>query len=136
MSTWCLKTEPDTFSWDDLVRDKTAVWDGVRNYTARIHLRAMKKGDVCFIYHSVGPKEIVGIAEVTKEPYPAPTDDDPKKPWVAVDIKPKKKLKAAVTLETLKGHKVLKGMQLVKMSRLSVSPVSPKEEAAILELAK
>lgn len=137
MATWILKTEPETYSWDDLVREKGTFWNGVRNYTARNNLMAMKKGDRCFIYHSVGPKELVGIAEVTKEHYPDPTmepDELPKK-WVVVDIKPKHKLAKPVTLAQMKAHKTLANMQLVKMSRLSVCPVTAAEEKALLALA-
>ncbi len=131
-----LKTEPGTYSWDDLVKDGGTAWDGVRNYTARNNLRAMKVGDGCFIYHSVGPREIVGIAEVKKAAYPDPNDDDPKQPWVVVDLVPKRALKRPVGLDALKAHELLKGMALVKQSRLSVCPVTPEEAAAILELAR
>jgi predicted RNA-binding protein with PUA-like domain len=137
MSTWLLKTEPETYSWDDLVKDGATSWDKVRNYTARNNLRAMKKGDLCFIYHSVGPREIVGIAEVVKESYPDPTatGDEAKKGWLAVDIKPKRPLNKPVALADIKAHKLLSKMVLVKQSRLSVCPVTPAEEKAILALA-
>ena len=137
-ATWMLKSEPGTYSFDDLVRDKKTAWTGVRNYTARIHLKAMKKGDRCFIYHSGGPKEVVGIAEVVKEHYPDATVTDPDeiaKGWVAVDIQAVAKLPRAVTLAELKKHKTLSQMQLVKLSRLSVSPVSAAEAKALLALA-
>ncbi|MDZ7648998.1 MAG: EVE domain-containing protein [Cytophagales bacterium] len=91
MNYWLLKTEPSTFSWNDLVKDKKAVWDGVRNYQARNNLKAMKKGDYAFIYHSMDDKAVIGIAEITCEHYPDPKDKD----WVAVDIKPVKKLKSS-----------------------------------------
>jgi predicted RNA-binding protein with PUA-like domain len=125
MAYWLLKTEPGNYSWDDLLRDKGTFWDGVRNYQARNNMREMKKGDLCFIYHSVGPKEIVGIARVTKEAYQDPTTDDDA--WVCVDIKPVKRLKTAVHLSDIKADKLLSQMALVKNSRLSVSPVSKKE---------
>lgn len=137
MTTWMLKSEPETYSYDQLVKDKETAWTGVRNYTARIHLNAMKKGDRCFFYHSGGPKEVVAIVEVTKPAYPDATATDPdeaKKGWVCVDIKPVAKLKRGVTLAELKKHKTLAKMQLVKMSRLSVSPVSDAEAKALLAL--
>lgn len=141
MTTWMLKSEPETYSYEQLVKDKTTAWTGVRNYTARIHLNAMKKGDRCFFYHSGGPKEVVGVVEVTKPAYPdATANDDPdeakKKGWVCVDIKPVQKLKRPITLAELKKHKTLSQMQLVKMSRLSVSPVSDSEAKALLALAE
>ena len=125
MAYWLLKTEPGDYCWDDLIRDKGTLWDGVRNYQARNNLREMKKGDLCFIYHSVGPKEIVGIARVTKEAYQDPTTAD--EAWVCVDIKPAKRLKKPVHLSDIKADKVLSQMALVKNSRLSVCPVSKKE---------
>ena len=138
MPAWILKTEPDTYSWDDLVKDKSTFWSGIRNYTARNNLMAMKKGDRCFIYHSGGPKELVGIAEVTREHYPDPTatePDDAKKNWVVVDIRPRTKLKRPVTLAQMKAHRTLANMQLVKVSRLSVCPLTAAEERALLSLA-
>ncbi len=123
MNYWLLKTEPSTFSWDDLVRDKKAVWDGVRNFQARNNLKAMKKGDLAFIYHSMDDKAAVGIAEISKEFYPDPKDND----WVAVDIKPVRKLKSPVELGTIKKDKRLANMVLVKNSRLSVQPVKKEE---------
>ena len=137
MSTWIIKTEPETYSWDDLVRDKGTAWTGVRNYTARNNLKAMKRGDRCLVYHSVGPKELVGVAEVVKEHYPDPTmePDEVKKGWVVVDVKATEKFPKAVTLAQVKAHKKLVHMQLVKQSRLSVCPVTPDEEKIILALA-
>jgi predicted RNA-binding protein with PUA-like domain len=136
MATWLIKTEPETYSWDDLRRDKKTSWDGVRNYTARNNLKAMRKGDLCLVYHSVGPKEIVGIAEVSREAYPDPTveagDPDFKKGWVAVEVKPKQPLPRPVTLAEIKADKLLKHMQLVKQSRLSVCPVTAQQWDAIL----
>jgi predicted RNA-binding protein with PUA-like domain len=123
MNYWLLKTEPSTFSWDDLVRDKKAVWDGVRNFQARNNLKAMKKGDMAFIYHSMEDKSVVGIAEISKEFYPDPKDHE----WVAVDIKPVQKLKSPVNLGTIKKDKRLANMVLVKNSRLSVQPVKKEE---------
>ena len=129
-----MKTEPDTFSWDDLVRDKKATWDGVRNYTARNNMREMKKGDLVFIYHSGGHREIVGIAQVTKEFYPDPTTDDPA--WVVVDLKPVKAVKKPVSLAAIKADKRLQDIALVRLSRLSVSPLSEDAYNIILNLSQ
>jgi predicted RNA-binding protein with PUA-like domain len=123
MNYWLMKTEPGTFSWDDLVKDKKAVWDGVRNFQARNNLKAMVKGDLAFIYHSMEDKAIVGIAEITREHFPDPKDKD----WAAVEIKPVKKLKNAVNLSSIKAEKRLAEMVLVKNSRLSVQPVKNTE---------
>lgn len=140
MATWLIKTEPETYSWQDLQKEKKTAWTGVRNYTARNNLQAMKRGDLCFVYHSVGPKEIVGIAEVTREAWPDPTvdgaDPDAKKGWVAVEVKPRETLSRPVTLAEIKAHAFLKHMALVKQSRLSVAPVTEREWDAILALAK
>jgi predicted RNA-binding protein with PUA-like domain len=123
MNYWLMKTEPGTFSWDDLVRDKKAVWDGVRNFQARNNLKAMKKGDFAFIYHSMEDKAVIGIAEITREHFSDPKDKD----WAAVEIKPVKKLKNPVNLGTIKQEKQLANMVLVKNSRLSVQPVRKEE---------
>lgn len=131
---WLLKTEPGTYSYDDLIRDGSTFWDGVRNFQARNNLKAIKKGDKAFIYHSVGPKEIVGMASVSKEYYPDPTDKTGA--WVVVDIKPQKKFKTPVHLETIKTDKILQETALVKQSRLSVMPITPKQADRILELSK
>ena len=100
MNYWLLKSEPETWSWDNQVKVKTEMWDGVRNYQARNNLMQMKKGDLCFFYHSVKEKKIIGIVEVVKEYYPDPTDS--KKIFVAVDVKARTKLKKSVTLEEIK----------------------------------
>lgn len=123
MLFYLLKTEPSEYSFDDLLRDGKAVWDGVRNYQARNNLKAMKKGDQVLIYHSGEKKEIVGIAEVIKECYPDPVDNA----WVVVGLKPVKKLSEPFTLEQIKKEKSLSNMPLLKQSRLSVMPVSKKE---------
>src|ERR1700704_2274916 len=122
MNYWLAKSEPSAYSWEELLKDKKTAWTGVRNYAARIHLKAMKKGDHVFFYHSNEGVEIVGIAAVTKEFYQDPTTDDAN--WVAVDLKPLKKLKKPVTLVAVKAEKRLKEMALVRISRLSVSPVT------------
>src|SRR3569832_94250 len=120
MAHWLVKSEPSTYSWDQLVKEKQTCWSGVRNYAARLHLRDMKKGDEVFFYHSNEGTDIVGIAKVVKEFYQDPTTPDER--WVAVDIKPVKKLKSPVTLETIKKDKRLTNMALVRLGRLSVQP--------------
>ena len=134
MAHWLIKSEPVKYSWDQFVKDKQTHWDGVRNYGARNNLRAMKKGDEVFYYHSNEGLEIVGIAKVVKESYQDPTSEDPN--WVVVDFKPVKKLKKPVTLATIKADKRLANIQLVKLSRLSVSAVTDEEWLMILELSK
>ncbi|MBS1666578.1 MAG: EVE domain-containing protein [Bacteroidetes bacterium] len=134
MAYWLVKSEPSTYSWDQLEKDKQTSWDGVRNYAARIHLRAMKKGDETFYYHSNEGKEIVGIAKISKEAYPDSTAKEGD--WVAVEIKPFKKLKNPVSLETIKQDKRLKDMALVRLGRLSVQPVTEKEWEIVMSLAE
>ena len=134
MAHWLIKSEPVKYSWDQFVKDKQTHWDGVRNYGARNNLRAMKKGDEVFYYHSNEGLEIVGIAKVVKESYQDPTTEDPN--WVVVDFKPVKKLKKPVTLATIKADKRLANIQLVKLSRLSVSAVTDEEWLMILELSE
>jgi predicted RNA-binding protein with PUA-like domain len=133
MAHWLVKSEPSTYSWDQLVKDKQTSWDGVRNYAARIHLKAMKKGDETFFYHSNEGLEIVGIAKVVKEYYQDPTTGDTN--WVSVGLKPIKKLKKPVTLAQMKADKRLSNMALIKIGRLSVSPVMENEFKVIMELA-
>ncbi len=128
-----IKSEPGTYSFDQLLRDKRTVWDGVRNYEARNNLRAMKKGDVLLFYHSGEGKEIVGLARVAAPAYPdATTDED----WSVVDVEPVKKLKRPVRLSDVKAHPSLSAMQLVRKSRISVVPVTDEELRQILELAE
>ncbi|HVT85923.1 MAG TPA: EVE domain-containing protein [Chitinophagaceae bacterium] len=133
MAHWLVKSEPSTYSWDQLVKEGSTCWSGVRNYAARLHLMNMKKGDDVFFYHSNEGTDIVGIAKVVKEHYHDPTTDDER--WVAVDIKPIRKLKRSVPLDQIKKDKRLSGMALVRIGRLSVQPVTDKEWATILELA-
>jgi len=133
MAYWLVKSEPTAYSWDQLVKDKQTCWSGVRNYAARLHLRNMKKGDEVFFYHSNEGTDIVGIAKVVKEAYQDPTTTDDK--WVAVDLKPHKKLKNPVTLDTIKKDKRLASMALVRIGRLSVQPVSDAEWKMVMELA-
>jgi len=132
MAYWLVKSEPDTYSWDDFVKEGQTCWSGVRNYAARLHLRNMKKGDEVFFYHSNEGTDIVGIAKVIKEAYQDPTTDD--EAWVAVDLKPYKKIKKPVTLEQVKADKRLKDMALVRLGRLSVQPVTDDEWKIIMEL--
>ncbi|HYF68153.1 MAG TPA: EVE domain-containing protein [Ohtaekwangia sp.] len=132
MNYWLMKSEPSTYSWDDLVKDKKTTWDGVRNFQARNNLKAMKKGDLAFIYHSMDDKAVVGIARITKENLPDPKDEN----WVAVEIAPEKKLKNPVTLAQIKADKRFTNMTLVKSSRLSVQPVKKEEFDFILSLSE
>ena len=134
MAHWLIKSEPVKYSWDQFVKDKVTFWDGVRNYQARNNLKAMKKGDEVFFYHSNLGLEIVGIAKVAKEAYQDPTTEDPN--WVVVDFKPVKKLKKPVTLATIKADVRLEKIALVKLSRLSVCPITDEEWEIILELGE
>jgi predicted RNA-binding protein with PUA-like domain len=134
MAHWLIKSEPSKYSWDKFVEDKQTFWDGVRNYTARNNLKAMKKGDEVFFYHSNEGLEIVGIAKVAKEAYQDPTTEDPN--WVVVDFKPVKKLKKPVTLATIKADVRLEKIALVRLGRLSVCPITDEEWKIILELGE
>jgi len=132
-NSWLLKSEPSTWSWNDQVRERTTMWDGVRNYQARNNLMKMKKGDLCFFYHSISEKSIVGIVEVVKESYPDPTDNSGK--FVVVDVKTKSKIKHSVSLEMIKKTAGLENIPLLKQSRLSVMPISNKEWNIIIKLS-
>lgn len=134
MAYWLVKSEPSKYSWEQFKKDKKTYWDGVRNYAARNFLKAMKKGDQVFFYHSNEGLEIVGIAEVAKEYYKDPTTDD--EAWVVVDMKPKKKLNKPVTLQQIKQEKKLAGMALVKLGRLSVTPVTDEEWKVIMDMSE
>lgn len=134
MNHWLIKSEPDAYSFDQLVEDKQTAWTGIRNYTARNNLRAMKKGDLLLFYHSNVGKAVVGIATVVKEHYPEKTDD--KGDWSAVDVAPVKPLVLPVTLEAMREHPKLTNMVMWKQGRLSVVPVTPVEFRAILAAAK
>jgi predicted RNA-binding protein with PUA-like domain len=133
MAYWLMKSEPFKYSWEQLRKDKKTFWDGVRNYAARNNLKAMKKGDLAFFYHSNEGVEIVGIAEIVKESYQDPTTTEAA--WVAVDIKPFQPLKKPVSLAQIKADKRLANMALVRLGRLSVQPVTDKEWKIVLELA-
>ena len=134
MPYWLLKTEPETFSWDDQVKQgaKGEPWSGVRNFTARRHLKEMKKGDKSFFYHTGYEKQIVGLVEVIRESYPDATD--PKGVFVAVDVKALRPLPRPVTLVEVKAEPRLNEMALVKYSRLSVQPVTPAEWKLVCKL--
>lgn len=129
---WLVKQEPETYSWDDLVRDGCTDWSGVRNFQARNNLRQMKAGDAVLFYHSGASKSVVGIAEVAKSGYPDPTADDPQ--WVAVDVKPVKPLKQPVTLAAMRENSQLSNLLLIRQSRLSVMPVTKDEFETIVKM--
>ena len=133
MAHWLVKSEPSAYSWDQFQKDKHTVWSGVRNYAARIHLRAMKKSDEVLYYHSNEGMEIVGIASVIKEAYQDPTTDN--EAWVAVDLKPIRQLKHPVSLAQIKADPRLADMALVRLGRLSVQPVTDKEWAVVMQMA-
>lgn len=133
MAYWLIKSEPFKYSWDQLVKDKKTVWDGVRNYAARLNMRAMKKGDLAFFYHSNEGVEIVGIAKIVKEAFQDPTTDDDR--WVAVEVAPYKKLKNPVTLAQIKAEPKLADMDLVRLGRLSTQSVKPEEWELVLKMA-
>ena len=133
MGRWLVKSEPSVYSFDQLTKDKSTVWSGVRNYAARLHLRGMKKGDEVFYYHSNEGTDIVGIAKVIKEAYQDPTTDDDR--WSAVDLAPVRRLRNPVSLEQIKADKRLSDMALVRIGRLSVQPVTDREWKIVLELA-
>ena len=130
---WLLKTEPNTYSYDDLVRDGKTVWEGVTNALALKHLRSMSKGDLTFLYHTGEEKQIVGLAEVASEPYPDPKYKDEKLP--VVDIKTRERLKRPVTLSQIKADKEFATFELVRMPRLSVLPVAEKHWRRVILLA-
>ena len=131
---WLLKSEPSTWSWQDQSRVKKDMWDGVRNYQARNNLMQMKKGDLCFFYHSVNEKQIVGIVKVVKEHYPDPTDKSKK--FVVVDVAKYKTLKYPVSLEKIKNITKLSHLALIKQSRLSVMPIDKKSWEIIIKMSE
>jgi predicted RNA-binding protein with PUA-like domain len=132
MAYWLMKSEPESYSWSDLVRDGGTEWDGVRNNAARLHLKAMKEGDQAFFYHSMSDKAVVGIMRVTREARPDPKDAN----WVSVRVEPVKPLPKPVTLAEIKAEPRLSMMELIRQSRLSVAPVRDEEWTVVLELAK
>ena len=133
MKYWLLKSEPDAWSWDNQVKEGASMWDGVRNYQARNNLKEMKKNDLCFFYHSVTERSIVGIVKVVKEYYPDPTDKTGR--FVVVDVKATKKLKNPVSLDQIKENSKLKNIALVKQSRLSVMPLKKTEWQTIIKMS-
>ena len=131
---WLVKSEPEAYSWATFVKEGKTAWTGIRNFTARNHLRAMKKGDFVFFYHSVSEKQVVGLARVDKEAYPDPTASDGD--WSAVDLVPVKPLKNPVSLDAIKSDKLLKDLPFVRQSRLSVAPVTEAQFGGLLALAE
>jgi predicted RNA-binding protein with PUA-like domain len=131
MGHWLMKSEPESYSWSDLVRDGGTEWDGVRNNAARLHLKAMKKGDEAFFYHSMSDKAVVGIMRITREAKPDAKDPN----WVSVRVEPVKALARPVTLAEIKSEPRLAKMELIRQSRLSVAPVRDDEWKVVLELA-
>lgn len=129
---WLIKSEPEAYSWDDLVRDGETLWDGIRNHRAANNLRAMNKGDQAFFYHSVTGKEIVGIADISEAGLPDPKDAK----WAAVKVKPVRALERPVSLAEIKADQKLKDIELVRLSRLSVAEITPAEWKHIVGLAK
>ena len=131
MAYWLMKSEPESYSWGDLVRDGGTEWDGVRNNAARLHLRAMKKGDEALFYQSMSDKAVVGIMRITREAAPDPKDAE----WVSVRVEPVRPLERPVTLAQIKAVSALAKMELIRQSRLSVAPVRPDEWQAVLRMA-
>jgi len=134
MAYWLLKTEPDSYGWDDLARDKQTVWDGVSNALALKHIRAMKKGDQALVYHTGDERAVVGVADITSDPYADPKAGDDR--LMVVQIRCGKKLPRPVTLSEIKGDKAFEGWELVRIGRLSVMPVPPRMWDRINELAR
>ena len=133
MSYWLLKTEPSTYSYADLIRDKKATWDGVTNPVALKNIRAMQKGDLAFIYHTGDEKSIVGVAEIISDPYPDPKPGDQR--LVVVDIKPKEKLASPVSLASVKAKTEFVDFALVRIGRLSVMPVTAAQWKSLLHMS-
>lgn len=134
MKYWLVKSEPNTYSFDEMKKDKKTFWDGVKNYQARNFMKEMKKGDIALFYHSGKDRQVVGEVEIVKEHYQDPTTDDDR--WVAVDVKYKKTLKNPVSLSDIKDRKTLAEMHLVRNSRLSVMPVTKKEYEIIIRMSE
>ncbi|WP_341633030.1 EVE domain-containing protein [Sphingomonas agri] len=132
MAHWLMKSEPESYSWSDLVRDGSTEWDGVRNNAARLHLKAMKEGDDAFFYHSMSDKAVVGVMRIAREARPDPKDAD----WVSVKVEPVRALAKPVTLAEIKSEPKLAKMELIRQSRLSVAPVRDEEWDRILKMAQ
>ena len=127
-----MKSEPGTYSWADLERDRSTEWDGVRNPAARLHLKAMKEGDEAFFYHSGDERSVIGIMRIAREAAPDPKDPN----WVSVSVEPLRTLKRAVSLKEIKAEPQLAKMELIRQSRLSVSPVRDQEWQTIVALGE
>lgn len=134
MNYWLVKSEPFEYSFDDLIKEGKTMWDGIRNYAARLHLRGMKKNDLVLFYHSRKGLEVVGICKVVKEFYPDPTAE--KGDWSAVDVAPVKRLERPVSLKEIKATPELQNMPLVRIGRLSVMPLTPEEFNKVLEMGE
>ena len=132
MAYWLMKSEPGNYSWQDLIRDGSTEWDGVRNNAARLHLKAMKRGDEAFFYHSMDERSVIGVMRVSREAAPDPRDPD----WVSVKVEPVRELKRPVTLKEIKGEPKLVKMELIRQSRLSVAPVREEEWSTVLKLSE
>ena len=132
MNFWLVKSEPHVYHFETLLKDKKTIWDGVRNNAARLHLKSMQKGDLVLYYHSGDEKQVVGIAKVNKAWYPEPGAEE----WVVVDLIPEKKLRKTVTLKEIKANKKLAEMKLIKISRLSVVPVTEAEFNEVLKMSE
>ncbi|HEU5067451.1 MAG TPA: EVE domain-containing protein [Sphingomicrobium sp.] len=132
MAHWLMKSEPETYSWADLQRDQTTEWDGVRNPAARLHLKAMKPGDEAFFYHSGDERSVIGIMRITRGAAPDPKDPN----WVSVRVEPVSRLPRPVTLKEIKAEPTLAKMELIRQSRLSVSPVRDEEWEVVMALAR
>jgi predicted RNA-binding protein with PUA-like domain len=132
MAYWLMKSEPGSYSWKDLVRDGSTEWDGVRNNAARLHLKAMKRDDEAFFYHSMDERSVIGIMRILREAAPDPKDTD----WVSVKVEPIKALKRPVTLKEIKAQPKLAKMELIRQSRLSVAPVRDEEWREVLKLSE
>jgi predicted RNA-binding protein with PUA-like domain len=130
MAHWLMKSEPGSYSWQDLVRDGWTEWDGVRNNAARLHLKAMKRGDEAFFYHSMEERSVVGIMRIAREAAPDPKDSD----WVSVKVEPVRALDRPVTLKDIKAEPKLAKMELIRQSRLSVAPVRDEEWDLVLKM--
>ena len=132
MAHWLMKSEPESYSWADLLRDGGTEWDGVRNNAARLHLKAMKAGDEAFFYHSMDERAVIGIMRIAREAAPDPRDSD----WVSVKVEPVRALEQPVTLKAIKAEPRLQKMELIRQSRLSVAPVRDEEWAVVLEMGR
>ena len=132
MAYWLMRSEPDVYGWDDLVKDGGTEWDGVRNYAARLFLKEMKSGDLALFYHSQKDKAAVGVMEITRAWKPDGADGQ----WASVRVEPRNKLANPVTLAAIKGSKGLEKLEMVRQSRLSITPVRPEEWKLLLEMGK